>query len=180
MKTMHIWFLVLLIMVGTGWRHEADAVRLKDIAEINGIRKNQLVGYGLVVGLDGSGDGKKALFTIQSLASMLEKMGVTVDQDDIKVKNVAAVMVTATLPPFKTCCAKPDQRRVESEHRYLFNESEHPGALYKNRCNNNFFLLFILLSLQKSGWLCSRYSPSLWTGSGDTWYSPGSRAAGVL
>jgi flagellar P-ring protein precursor FlgI len=78
----------------------AGAARLKDIAEINGVRNNQLVGYGLVVGLDGSGDGKKARFTLQSMASMLEKMGVTVDQKDIQVKNVAAVMVTASLPPF--------------------------------------------------------------------------------
>jgi CO dehydrogenase/acetyl-CoA synthase gamma subunit (corrinoid Fe-S protein) len=53
-----------------------------------------LVGYGLVVGLDGTGDGKKAAFTLQSMASMLEKMGVTIDQKDIQVKNVAAVMVT--------------------------------------------------------------------------------------
>jgi flagellar P-ring protein precursor FlgI len=75
-------------------------VRLKDIAEINGVRKNQLVGYGLVVGLDGTGDGKKAAFTVQSMASMLEKMGVTINKNDIKVKNVAAVMVTAELPPF--------------------------------------------------------------------------------
>lgn len=81
-------------------RSPANAVRLKDIAEINGVRDNQLVGYGLVVGLDGTGDGKKAAFTVQSMASMLEKMGVTVDQDDIQVKNVAAVMATATLPPF--------------------------------------------------------------------------------
>lgn len=78
----------------------AHAVRLKDIAEIDGIRKNQLVGYGLVVGLDGTGDGKKAAFTLQSMASMLEKMGVTVDRKDIQVKNVAAVMVTASLPAF--------------------------------------------------------------------------------
>ena len=88
------------MVVGLGWHGIAGAARLKDIAEINGVRMNQLVGYGLVVGLDGSGDGKKATFTIQSLASMLEKMGVTVDQNDIQVKNVAAVMVTAKLPPF--------------------------------------------------------------------------------
>lgn len=100
MKTIHILILVLWVVVGAGWPQGADAVRLKDIAEINGIRKNQLVGYGLVVGLDGSGDGKKAIFTVQSLVSMLEKMGVTVNQEDVKVKNVAAVMVTATLPPF--------------------------------------------------------------------------------
>jgi flagellar P-ring protein precursor FlgI len=100
MKTIRIMIMALVVVIATGSHHAANAVRLKDIAEINGVRKNQLVGYGLVVGLDGSGDGKKAIFTVQSLASMLEKMGVTVDQEDIKVKNVAAVMVTATLPPF--------------------------------------------------------------------------------
>jgi flagellar P-ring protein precursor FlgI len=100
MKKIRTLLMALLVLVGMGWQHAADAVRLKDIAEINGVRNNQLVGYGLVVGLDGSGDGKKATFTVQSMASMLEKMGVTVDQNDIQVKNVAAVMVTATLPPF--------------------------------------------------------------------------------
>ena len=90
----------LLLFSCLGWLDSAHAVRLKDIAEINGVRKNQLVGYGLVVGLDGTGDGKKATFTLQSMASMLEKMGVTVDRNSIQVKNVAAVMVTASLPPF--------------------------------------------------------------------------------
>jgi flagellar P-ring protein FlgI len=75
-------------------------VRITDIATIKGMRTNQLVGYGLVVGLNGTGDGKKSVFTIQSMASMLEKMGVTVNPEDIRVKNVAAVMVTADLPAF--------------------------------------------------------------------------------
>jgi flagellar P-ring protein precursor FlgI len=100
MKKIGTTLIVLAMIFGLGWTGVAHAVRLKDIAEINGIRKNQLVGYGLVVGLDGSGDGKKAAFTLQSMASMLEKMGVTIDRKDIQVKNVAAVMVTATLPPF--------------------------------------------------------------------------------
>ncbi|HEN21207.1 MAG TPA: flagellar basal body P-ring protein FlgI [Desulfobacteraceae bacterium] len=79
----------------------AFAIRIKDIAEIKGVRQNQLVGYGLVVGLDGTGDGKNARFTFESMASMLEKMGVTVTAKNIeKVENVAAVMVTADLPPF--------------------------------------------------------------------------------
>jgi flagellar P-ring protein precursor FlgI len=95
-----IIIIFILIVVVEAWPRTANAARLKDIAEINGVRKNQLIGYGLVVGLDGSGDGKKSVFTAQSMASMLEKMGVTVDQEDIQVKNVAAVMVTATLPPF--------------------------------------------------------------------------------
>ena len=94
---------ILACMTGLlvlGIINTATAARLKDIAEIHGVRDNQLVGYGLVVGLDGTGDGKKAAFTVQSMASMLEKMGVTIDQADIQVKNVAAVMATATLPPF--------------------------------------------------------------------------------
>ena len=80
---------------------DANAARIKDIADIKGVRQNQLVGYGLVVGLEGTGDSDDALFTIQSLASLLEKMGVTVQPDDIDdVENVAAVMVTTNLPAF--------------------------------------------------------------------------------
>ncbi len=79
----------------------ACAIRLKDLTDIKGVRKNQLVGYGLVVGLNGTGDGKDSKFTFQSLASLLERMGVTVDPKKIqKVQNVAAVMVTADLPAF--------------------------------------------------------------------------------
>jgi flagellar P-ring protein precursor FlgI len=78
----------------------AHGVRIKDIADIKGVRSNQLVGYGLIVGLNGTGDSDNATFTIQSMASMLEKMGVTVLPKDIEVDNVAAVMVTADLPAF--------------------------------------------------------------------------------
>jgi flagellar P-ring protein precursor FlgI len=78
----------------------ANAARIKDITQIQGVRQNQLVGYGLVVGLNGTGDGDKAKFTIQSLASMLEKMGMTVNPATLKVKNVAAVMITADMQPF--------------------------------------------------------------------------------
>ena len=87
---------------------QACAVRIKDIANIEGVRQNQLVGYGLVVGLDGTGDGSKSEFTIKSISSMLEKMGVTVDPSRISVKNVAAVMVTANLPPFSKHGSKID------------------------------------------------------------------------
>jgi flagellar P-ring protein precursor FlgI len=79
---------------------QAFGVRIKDIADIKGVRQNQLVGYGLVVGLNGTGDSDNAVFTIQSMASMLEKMGVTVTSEDIEVDNVAAVMVTTDLPAF--------------------------------------------------------------------------------
>ncbi|RLB90324.1 MAG: flagellar biosynthesis protein FlgA [Deltaproteobacteria bacterium] len=74
--------------------------RVKDIASIKGIRNNQLVGYGLVVGLKGTGDKTGTSFTIQSLANMIERMGIHVDKEDVSVKNVAAVMVTASVPPF--------------------------------------------------------------------------------
>lgn len=92
--------LVLTLAVLAAAAAEGQAARLKDIATFRGVRPNQLVGYGLVVGLAGSGDGSDALFTLQSMSSMLEKMGVTVNPEDIKVKNVAAVMVTCELPPF--------------------------------------------------------------------------------
>ncbi|SMF19550.1 flagellar basal body P-ring protein FlgI [Desulfovibrio gilichinskyi] len=76
----------------------AEAVRLKDISSFSGVRDNALVGYGLVVGLSGTGDGTNSAFTITSMVNMLEKMGVQVDRDSIKPKNVAAVMVTAKMP----------------------------------------------------------------------------------
>ena len=75
--------------------------RIKDIATVQGVRDNMLVGYGLVVGLDGSGDSlRNAPFTKQSLEAMLERLGVNTRDSDLKTKNVAAVMVTAELPPF--------------------------------------------------------------------------------
>ena len=79
---------------------QAGLVRIKDIADVQGVRGNQLIGYGLVVGLEGTGDGQSAAFTIQSISNMLKKFGVTVSPDAVRVKNVAAVMVTADLPPF--------------------------------------------------------------------------------
>lgn len=75
-------------------------VRIKDIVRVDGIRDNQLMGYGLVVGLNGSGDSSRNQFTVQSIVNMLENYGVRVSTDDAQVKNVAAVMVTATLPAF--------------------------------------------------------------------------------
>ncbi len=78
----------------------ASAARLKDIVDIEGVRQNQLVGYGLVVGLAGTGDKQTTVFANQSLTNMLQRMGVAVSPTAILVKNTAAVMVTATLPPF--------------------------------------------------------------------------------
>jgi len=77
-----------------------QAARVKDIATVGGVRDNQLMGYGLIIGLNGTGDKKGTEFTIRSVTSMLSKMGITIDPSVVSVKNVAAVMVTAKLPPF--------------------------------------------------------------------------------
>ena len=86
----------------------AGAVRLKDVASVAGVRSNQLLGYGLVVGLDGSGDGNDPSFTAQSLANLFKKLGINVPATAFKVKNVAAVMVTADFPPFGRSGSKLD------------------------------------------------------------------------
>lgn len=78
----------------------AHATRIKDVTKISGLRSNQLIGYGLVVGLGGTGDGSSTEFTVQSLANFLQRNNITVDPDQIKLKNVAAVVVTAELPAF--------------------------------------------------------------------------------
>jgi flagellar P-ring protein precursor FlgI len=86
----------------SGFEAHADAhlARVKDIASIEGIRDNQLVGYGLVMGLQGTGDSQQTGFPTQTLASMLLRMGVSVPASAIRVQNLAAVFVSATLPPF--------------------------------------------------------------------------------
>lgn len=82
---------------------QAAAARIKDIVDFEGIRENQLVGYGLVVGLNGTGDSlNNSPFTKQSLQSMLERLGVNTAGENVRTANVAAVMVTANLPPFAT------------------------------------------------------------------------------
>ncbi len=75
-------------------------IRLKDLVTIEGVRSNQLVGYGVVVGLNGTGDRQQTLFSAQSLTNILQRMGVTVAPTAITIKNTASVLVTATLPPF--------------------------------------------------------------------------------
>ena len=84
----------------------AFSTRIGDVATIEGNRSNYLVGYGLVVGLKGTGDGKSTLFTVRSIANMLNRMGIVVDPRRMTTKNVAAVMVTAKLPPY----AKPGMK----------------------------------------------------------------------
>jgi flagellar P-ring protein FlgI len=93
----------LLLMPGM-----SDAARIKDIVSIQGVRPNQLFGYGLVIGLNGSGDKSGTEFTLQGLANMLEHTGIRVSAADMKVKNVAAVIVSGTLPPFARIGKKID------------------------------------------------------------------------
>lgn len=81
-------------------------LRIKELASIEGVRDNQLIGYGLVVGLNGTGDRKQTVFSAQSLTNMLQQLGVSVPPTAIRVNNTAAVMITATLPPF----AQPGSR----------------------------------------------------------------------
>lgn len=80
--------------------YPASAIRIKDIAAFEGVRDNQLIGYGLVVGLNGTGDSDQTTFPVQSVVNLLERMGISINRSEITVKNVAAVMVTGTLPPF--------------------------------------------------------------------------------
>ncbi len=93
--------LCFLILASGIQSTQAKTSRIKDIVDIEGVRENQLVGYGLVVGLNGTGDGlNNSPFTEQSLIAMLERLGVNIRGQNMNTGNVAAVMVTATLPPF--------------------------------------------------------------------------------
>ncbi len=78
----------------------AEAARIRDLARFQGVRENQLVGYGLVIGLDGTGDKRTTGFTLRTMSNLLESVGVTLRPEEMAVKNVAAVLVTASLPPF--------------------------------------------------------------------------------
>lgn len=95
---------ILGIAIGLGFGISANAAsRIKDLVDVEGVRDNQLVGYGLVVGLGGTGDSlRNAPFTLQSLQGMLERMGVNTRDANMQTNNVAAVMVSANLPPFAT------------------------------------------------------------------------------
>jgi flagellar P-ring protein precursor FlgI len=103
MKTAIRIFILLTILIST-----INGQRIKDIAYIAGDDAEQIIGYGIVVGLAGTGDSHRAQFTIQSITSMLKRFGITVPQTDIKTKNVAAVMVTATLNSYLKPGAKFD------------------------------------------------------------------------
>jgi len=101
-------FIYLLLVTG----QNVSAARIKDIAQLHGVRDNQLLGYGIVTGLNGTGDDmKKSVFTLQAIYNMMTRHGITIDPDDIddiKIENIAAVMVTGTLPPFAKSGSRMD------------------------------------------------------------------------
>ena len=97
---------ISLLLAGALPARVQAATRLKELASLEGVRDNLLLGYGLVVGLNGTGDRRQTLFSAQSVTNLLERMGVSVNPVLIQVKNTAAVMVTATLPPY----AQPGMR----------------------------------------------------------------------
>lgn len=99
-KKMMVICLIVTFGVWIGAEGDVWAARVKDIAGIRGARPNQLIGYGLVVGLNSSGDDDKTEFTFQSLTNMMKRMGIVVDKKNVDLDNVAGVMVTATLPSF--------------------------------------------------------------------------------
>ena len=97
---------VLILLPGPG---SAQQVRLKDLVEFDGVRGNDLVGYGLVVGLNGTGDGlRNTPFTEEIMSSILERLGVNVSGEEFRPRNVAAVLVTAQLPPFARAGGRVD------------------------------------------------------------------------
>jgi len=132
----------LLLVLLSAASSITEAARIKDIAALSAARPNQLIGYGLVVGLQGTGDGKDISFTIQTLRETLARMGASVDGPlssydldptavkDFKVENVAAVMVTAELPAFAKpgqknrceCCR--DRQGEEPERRCLAHDAD--------------------------------------------------------
>ena len=102
----YLWFMVGIALFFLP--SQAMPARIKDVVAIQGVRPNQLFGYGLVIGLNGSGDKSGTEFTLQGLSNMLEHAGIHVSASDMKVKNVAAVIVSATLPPFARIGKKID------------------------------------------------------------------------
>ena len=91
---------LVLVIVACAQAAKPETTRLKDVASLEGVRDNQLMGYGVIVGLNGTGDKQQTYFSTQSLANILKRMGVTVEPTAIQVHNIASVMVTANLPPF--------------------------------------------------------------------------------
>ena len=98
----------LALLLALASAPEAWAIRVKDLAFLRGARDNQLIGYGLVVGLDGTGDTRDSLLARKPLRNALERMAINLNSSDIKGRSIAGVLVTATLPPFAKAGAKLD------------------------------------------------------------------------
>lgn len=103
-RSVMISAMILILCTGIA----ARASRIKDIATVQGVRENQLLGYGLVVGLEDTGDSRQTFFTTQTLANLLNREGIVIPPRSIQIDNTAAVMVTATLPPFARVGSKID------------------------------------------------------------------------
>jgi flagellar P-ring protein precursor FlgI len=102
MKRKKIKFLLIALLISFSINETGAQVRLKDIGCVRGMESRRITGYGLVTGLNGTGDGIFALFTIRSLANLLRNMDITVDEGRLRMRNIAGVMVSAELPPFTT------------------------------------------------------------------------------
>jgi len=106
----YLFLILALLQLPGGLRAAKESaprtVRIKDIASVEGVRDNALIGYGMVVGLNGTGDRRQTVFSTQTLANILRRMGLQIPASSVRVNNIAAVMVTATLPPF----ARPGMR----------------------------------------------------------------------
>jgi flagellar P-ring protein precursor FlgI len=100
--------IAMCLLLGLSLARDASAARIKELTSIAGVRDNQLIGYGLVVGLNGTGDGNNTGFSSQTLSTMLRSMGLTIDPTKIRARNAAVVMVTATLPPFARAGGRVD------------------------------------------------------------------------
>ena len=91
---------MMILLMSSLTATEVMAERIKDLSNVRGVRSNQLIGYGVVIGLNGTGDTDKTTFTTQSIVAMLARNNVRVDMRGLKLRNAAAVMVTGKLPAF--------------------------------------------------------------------------------
>ena len=134
------------VLLGVAWRpavqaqapRPKDGTRIKDVSSLQGLYTVPLIGYGLVVGLNKTGDKKQTLFPAQTLANMLERFGVLVPGEQIKIENVAAVLVTAELPTFTHRGGRVDitassigQLRIRYFGRGLMKDNLKPGWLVR-------------------------------------------------
>jgi flagellar P-ring protein precursor FlgI len=104
----HVSWIIGVVLVTTAAPLATSGARIKDVAALQGSASTPLLGYGLVVGLDKTGDRRQTIFSTQSLANMLEKFGLSVNAADVKVENIAAVLVTAELPTYARAGARLD------------------------------------------------------------------------